>query len=203
MTARNRFPYGRLVFFATGNVHKFDEARRVLAEFGVATAMIRAKTSEIQDDDIKNIAEASAQVAARMSHLPLIVEDAGLFIEALNGFPGPYSKYVHKTIGMEGILALLKDSQNRKACFKSAVAFNDAEGTAKCFVGVVEGKIIDKPRGIGGFGFDPIFEPKEKPGKTFGELAVDEKNAFSHRSRALRDFAEWYRKDSTKFLNSG
>ncbi len=201
--ARNRFPYGRLVFFATGNVHKFDEAKRVLAEFDIATAMIRAKMSETQDDDIRNVAEISAQVAAKMSHLPIIVEDAGLFIEALNGFPGPYSKYVHQTIGMEGILTLLKDSQNRKACFKSAVAFNDAEGTAKCFVGVVEGRIINEPRGTGGFGFDPIFEPNEKSGKTFGELSVDEKNAFSHRSRALRKFAEWYQKGSTKFLNSG
>ncbi len=201
--ARNHFPCGRLVFFATGNIHKFDEAKRVLAEFGIATAMIRIKNSEIQDDDIKNVAKASAIEAAQRSHLPVIVEDAGLFIEDLNGFPGPYSKYVHHTIGMEGILTLLKNRKNRKACFKSAVAFNDAEGTAEYFVGVVEGRIIDKPRGIGGFGFDPIFEPKEKLGKTFGELTVEEKNVFSHRSRALRDFAEWYRKDSTKFLNSG
>ena len=192
--ARNHFPCGRLVFFATGNLHKFDEAKRVLAEFDVATAMIRIKNLEIQDDDIKNVAKASALEAAQRSHLPVIVEDAGLFIEALNGFPGPYSKYVHHTIGMEGILALLKNRQNRKACFKSVVAFNDAERVAKCFLGVVEGSISKEISGTGGFGFDPIFEPKEKPGKTFGELAVEEKNVISHRSRALRDFAEWYKK---------
>jgi XTP/dITP diphosphohydrolase len=191
---RNHFPYGRLVFFATGNLHKFNEARRVLAEFNIATAMIKIKISEIQDDDIENVANVSATESARRSHLPVIVEDAGLFIEVLNGFPGPYSKYVHSTIGMEGILTLLKNRQNRKACFKSAVAFNDAERAAKCFVGVVEGKITEEIRGTGSFGFDPIFEPKEKPGKTFGEMTVEEKNSISHRFRALRDFAEWYKK---------
>jgi len=190
---QKRFPYGRLVFFATGNVHKFEEAKRVLAEFGIATAMVRTKDQEVQDDDVQSIAKASALEAARRCRLPLIVEDAGLFIEALNGFPGPYSKYVYQTIGMEGVLTLLKGSRNRKACFRSAVAFNDGGGTAECFVGVVEGTIIEEPRGVGGFGFDPIFEPKEEPGKTFGELSVDQKNRFSHRSRALRKFAAWYR----------
>jgi XTP/dITP diphosphohydrolase len=191
---RKRFPYGRLVFFATGNVHKFDEARRVLAEYGIATAMVRIKTLEIQDDDNQNVAKASAQEAAQRSRLPLIAEDAGLFVEALSGFPGPYSKHVYKTIGMEGILTLLRGSRNRKACFRSAVAFNDGRGTAECFVGVVEGTITEQPRGKGGFGFDPIFEPKEKPGKTFGEMTIEEKSYISHRARALRAFAEWYRK---------
>jgi XTP/dITP diphosphohydrolase len=195
--ARNYFPYGRLVFFATGNLHKFDEAKRVLAEFDIATAMIKIKMSEIQDDDIENIAKVSALEAAQRSQLPIIVEDAGLFIEALNGFPGPYSKYVYHTIGMEGILTLLKNHQNRKAYFKSVVAFNDIEGAAKCFIGVAEGKIMEEIRGISGFGFDPFFKPNEKQGKTFGELAVEEKNVISHRSRALRDFAKWYKKTYT------
>jgi XTP/dITP diphosphohydrolase len=192
--AQKHFPYGRLVFFATGNLHKFDEAKRVLAKFDIATAMIKTKMSEIQDDDVENIAKISALEAAQRSHLPVIVEDTGLFIEALNGFPGPYSKYVYHTIGMEGILTLLKNRQNRKAYFKSVVAFNDTKGAAKCFIGVAKGKITKEIRGICGFGFDPIFKPNEKQGKTFGELAVEEKNVISHRSRALRDFAEWYKK---------
>jgi len=188
----NSFPYGRLVYFATGNLHKFSEAKQVLAEFNLATAMLKIKVSEIQDDDIENIAKASAIEATQRSNLPVIVEDAGLFIEALNGFPGPYSKYVHNTIGLAGVLMLLTNSQNRKTCFKSAVAFSNPEGEVKCFLGVVEGKITDEIRGTGGFGFDPIFEPKEKPGKTFGEMSTEEKNRISHRSRALREFALWY-----------
>jgi XTP/dITP diphosphohydrolase len=192
--AHNSISYGRLVFFVTGNLHKFNEARNVLAEFNIATAMLKVKVSEIQDEDIENIAKVGAMEAAQRSNLPVIVEDAGLFIETLNGFPGPYSKYVLHTIGMEGILNLLKNHQNRKAYFKSAVAFSSPEGEVRCFVGVVEGRITEEIRGNGGFGFDPIFEPNEKPGKTFGEMSVDDKNSISHRSRALRKFVEWYRK---------
>jgi XTP/dITP diphosphohydrolase len=191
----DRFPYGRLVFFATGNYHKFDEARLVLAEFNIATAMTKMKAWEVQDNDIENIAKASAKEAAQRSCLPVIVEDAGLFIEALNGFPGPYSKFVHRTLGMEGVLKLLENCQDRKACFKSAVAFSNRLREVKCFLGVVEGRIIEEIRGTGGFGFDPIFEPKEKPGKTFGEMSLSDKNSISHRSRALRDFAKWYQKN--------
>ncbi len=194
----NSFPYGRLVYFATGNHHKFNEAKQVLAEFNIATAMLKIKVSEIQDDDIENIAKASAIEAAQRSGLPVIVEDAGLFIEALNGFPGSYSKYVYNTIGLAGALTLLANSQNRKACFKSVVAFSNPEGEVECFLGVVEGKITDEIRGTGGFGFDPVFEPKEKPGKTFSEMSVDEKNSISHRARALSDFAKWYQKLSQR-----
>jgi XTP/dITP diphosphohydrolase len=193
---RDVFPYGRLVFFATGNYHKFDEARLVLAEFNIATAMLKTKASEVQDDDIENIAKASAVEVAQRICLPVIAEDAGLFIEALNGFPGPYSKFVHRTLGMEGVLTLLEKRQDREASFKSAVAFSNPLGEVKCFLGVVEGKITEEIRGTGGFGFDPIFEPKEKPRKTFGEMSLEDKSSVSHRSRALRDFAKWYQRNA-------
>ena len=187
------FPFGRLIFFVTNNIHKFNEARRVLAQYNIAVAMLRMKPSEIQDDDIENIAVASALEASNRTHLPVIVEDAGLFIDALKGFPGPYSNYVYRTIGKEGILKLLEDHDNRKARFKSMVAFCSPELGIKCFRGVVEGKISWDIRGESGFGFDPIFEPNELSGCTFGELSMDEKNKISHRSRALRRFAEWYK----------
>jgi len=188
-----KFPWGRLVFFVTGNVHKFNEARRVLAEYNVAAAMLRLKASEIQDDDPENIAKACALDAANRSNLPVIVEDAGLFIDALNGFPGPYSNYVYRTIGNEGILKLLENHENRRAHFRSVVVFCSPDGTLRCFHGVVEGNIIKKLRGSSGFGFDPIFQPLEKHEKTFGEMTAEEKNRISHRARALRKFAEWYK----------
>ncbi len=186
------FPYGKVVFFVTTNYHKFNEARYTLAKFNIATAMLKIKVSEIQDNNIENIAKTSALIAMQKSHLPIIVEDAGLFIESLNGFPGPYSKYVYDTIGIEGILTLLMNKENRKCYFKSAVVFSNPKGEVKCFLGTVEGTITDKIRGTNGFGFDPIFEPKDKPGKTFGEITIKEKNRISHRSKALKKFAEWY-----------
>ena len=191
--AGKKFPSGRLIFFVTNNIHKFNEARGVLAQYNIAVAMLRMKPPEIQDDDLENIARYSALEASNRTRLPLIVEDAGLFIDALKGFPGPYSSYVYRTIGKEGVLRLLEDSDNRRARFKSVVVFCSPDLEIKCFRGAVEGKISRTVRGESGFGFDPIFEPDELPGRTFGELSMEEKNKISHRSRALRRFAEWYK----------
>ena len=189
----NTFPKGRLIFFATGNFHKFEEARKVLSEFNIATAMLRIYVSEMQDDDIENIAKASALEAASKSCLPVIVEDAGLFVDALNGFPGPYSKYVFNTIGLKGILKLLENHENRAARFKSVIAYCSPKEPVKCFHGTVEGWISKRIQGTSGFGFDPIFIPKESPEKSFGQMTETEKNEISHRARALRRFAEWYK----------
>lgn len=195
MTLNGRFPYGKLIFFATGNLHKFDEARKILAKYDISVAMLKIKTLEIQADDIKEVAETSVLNIAREINLPIIVEDTGLFIKALNGFPGPYSSYVYRTLGINGILKLLEGAENRKAQFKSVVAFYDPNNrNLRCFEGIVDGMITREPKGCSGFGFDPIFEPEEKPGKTFGEMTTEEKNKFSHRARALRKFAEWYKR---------
>jgi len=184
----------KLVFFATANVHKFNEARRILAEFGIATVMINIKGVEIQDTDIERIAKTSALDAAKKCSLPLFVEDAGLFIKALNGFPGPYSSYVYKTLGTRGILKLMENVEDRAAEFRSVVAYYEPEGgMLKTFQGKAEGKIVEEPRGTSGFGFDPIFQPVEaEGGRTFAEMSTEEKNRYSHRARALRSFAEWF-----------
>lgn len=186
------FPKGKMVFFATGNFHKFNEARRILARFKIATAMLRVEAIEIQDDNIENIAKASATDALKKTGLPLIVEDAGLFIEALNGFPGPYSKYVYQTLGTKGIFKLMEKIEKRDASFHSVVAFCSPKGNSRIFHGEVRGKISLQERGSRGFGFDPIFEPSNNNHKTFAEMSIQEKNKFSHRAKALQGFAKWY-----------
>jgi len=192
MKLKDPFPRGRVAFFVTSNVHKFMEARPVLAEYGIATTLLRFKALEIQDENIENIAETSAAEASRECNLPVLVEDAGLFIEALNGFPGPYSHYVYQTIGTKGILKLMRDADQRDAHFRSIVAFCDTDGSLKTFHGEAAGKIAEEERGSFGFGFDPVFEPSEAPGKTFAEMTLMEKGRCSHRAKALRKFAEWY-----------
>ncbi len=183
---------GRVAFFVTSNIHKFNEARLVLAEHRVATALLKVKKVEVQDDNVENIAKASALDAVKKCKLPIIVEDAGLFVEALNGFPGPYSSHVYRTIGTKGILKLMENVEKRDAYFQSVVAFSSPEELPKCFHGKVEGKISLKERGSSGFGFDPIFEPSASPNKTFAEMAMTEKNKYSHRAQALRKFVKWY-----------
>ena len=193
---------GRVVFFATNNVNKFNEARNILTRFDIAVGMLRVKAAEIQSADLKEIAQTSAQDAFKRCRLPVIVEDAGLFIDALHGFPGPYAAYVYKTIGNKGLLKLMENVENRKATFQSVIAYHDGRGAPACFKGEAAGKITKEARvgnGKSGFGFDPIFQPSASA-KTFAEMTIEEKNGFSHRAMAVRKFAEWYksRNNSTK-----
>ena len=192
LNPRGRFPRGRVAFFVTSNIHKFNEARQVLGEHKVATAMLKIQNVEIQDNNKDRIAKASVTEAAKKCNLPLIVEDAGLFIKTLNGFPGPYSAYVYRTIGNQGILKLMKNAKKRDAYFHSVVAFCNPEEPPICFHGRAEGKISLEARGNLGFGFDPIFETFASRGKTFAEITLMDKNRHSHRAKALRKFARWY-----------
>ena len=188
---------GRVVFFATNNINKFNEAHRLLAGYGIAVGMLRVKAAEIQSANLREIAQTSAQDALKRCHLPVIVEDAGLFINALNGFPGPYAAYVYKTIGNKSLLKLMENVDDRKATFQSVIAYCDSySGAPMCFEGEVAGKITTEERmgnGKSGFGFDPIFQPSGSE-KTFAEMTIEEKNGFSHRAKAVRKFAEWYKK---------
>jgi XTP/dITP diphosphohydrolase len=187
---------GKVIFFATNNVNKFNEARKVLAEYKITVGMLRVKTLEIQSESLEEIAKKSVEEAFKKCKLPIIVEDAGLFIEALNGFPGPYAAYVYKVIGNKGILKLMEKVENRKAKFQSVIAYCSSKlEPPLCFKGEVAGIITkEERRGSSGFGFDPIFEPLDSGGKTFAEMTVEEKNRYSHRAEALRKFAEWYKR---------
>jgi XTP/dITP diphosphohydrolase len=187
---------GKVIFFATNNFHKFNEARRVLAESKIAVGMLRVKALEIQSDSLSDIAQASAIDAFRRCSLPVIVEDAGLFVNALNGFPGPYSAYVYKTVGNAGLLKLMEKVEDREATFKSTIAYYAGHGKPVCFEGEASGKVTPEERvgnGESGFGFDPVFQP-DGSAKTFAEMALEEKNGFSHRAKAISKFAKWYRK---------
>ncbi len=186
------FPRGKVAYFVTSNIHKFQEARRVLSEYNIATAKLKVEAVEIQDDNLENIAKASVNDAVKNCGLPVFVEDAGLFVETLHGFPGPYSRFVYGTVGLEGILKLMKNVTNRSAYFMSVIAFDSPKGQPVCFVGKVKGKLSLQQRGTAGFGYDPVFVPLEGDGKTFAEMTTTEKNKYSHRAEALRKFAEWY-----------
>lgn len=186
-------PRERVVFLVTGNVHKFAEARLVLSEFGLSVVMLNVDTVEIQAESVVSVAEVSVLDAAKKCCLPVIVEDSGLFIDALKGFPGPYSSYVFRTVGLEGVLKLMGKVKNRRAFFESAVAFSvPSWKSAKLFRGRTEGIITEQVKGHGGFGYDPIFVPLGGGGRTFAEMPVGGKNRLSHRAGALRAFAEWY-----------
>ncbi|MCL4430171.1 MAG: XTP/dITP diphosphatase [Chloroflexi bacterium] len=193
-----QIPKRKVVFFATGNIHKFNEARSILSQHGIAVGMLRLKGDEIQSESLKEIAETSVVNAYKRCRLPIFVEDAGLFIDALGGFPGPYAAYVYKTIHNSGILKLMENLNGRQAKFQSVIAYCDDQTPCEplCFEGESKGEITlaeRKEQSKSGFGFDPIFEPVGSK-KTFAEMTIEEKNGYSHRAMAIRKFAEWYMK---------
>ncbi len=187
---------GRFIFLATSNVSKFNEARQILADYGIAVGMLKVKTLEVQSEDLAEIAKSGVQEAFENCNLPIIVEDAGLFIDALNGFPGPYTAYVHEKIGNQGVLRLMQEERNRKATFQSAIAYYYSDlRSSLCFEGKVLGEITreERRKSNSGFGFDPIFCPSGSQ-KAFAQMTINEKNKYSHRARALEAFAQWFRK---------
>jgi len=184
----------KVVYLASTNVHKYLEAREITAQYGLSLAFLREDVPELQHDDVAEIAREGAIWAAEKWDLPVLVEDTGLFIEALGGFPGPYASYVYRTIGLPGVLKLLEGVEDRRACFRTALAFCDGRGAEPVvFTGEVWGRIATEARGTGGFGYDPIFVPDGGDGRTFAEMSRSEKNALSHRARAFRAFSEWFR----------
>lgn len=181
------------LYFATRNLGKFREARLLMTEYGVTVERLDVDKVEIQSDKLEEIASYAALDLASKFKVAVIVEDAGLFVCSLRGFPGPYSSYVYKTLGLWGLLKLMDGLEDRRAYFLSAVAYSEPGGFVKVFTGRVDGFITSKPRGCGGFGFDPIFTPVEGDGRTFAEMDTAEKNRFSHRARAFRKLTLWLR----------
>ena len=181
------------LIFVTGNDHKFLEAKVLASLFGIEIVQEKTGYTEIQSDSLEEIVRRGVREVSSKLGAACFVEDAGLFVHRLGGFPGPYSKYVFLTIGNAGILRLLEGMNDRRAEFRSVVGYCEPEGDPVLFVGVCPGKISTEARGDKGFGFDPIFEPEDGGGKTFAEMDVGEKNKFSHRGRALRAFMEWFK----------
>ena len=201
------------IWFMTTNPGKVEEAREYFSHHGIDVRQFEFEASEPQADDLETVALSKIEQA--IPNLPnqedmLLVEDAGLFVEALNGFPGVYSSYVLKTLDVYGILKLLEhlksedpiqDGNLRKAEFR-AVSVLYKNGQTIVSEGVCPGRIAHQPVTGDGFGFEPIFIPydldeegnalpvgemgvKSTHGTPFGGISLEEKQNYSHRHRAL------------------
>lgn len=177
------------VLFATSNPHKIKEARDVGKDYGIEFVQLKESYPEIRDEDVAKVAEDGARHIYDKMKKPVVVDDTGLYIEALNGFPGPFSAYVYKKVGCQGILRLMSGIDNRAAVFVSAVGYCDGKKLLT-FRGECRGKIISEMRGPQLFGYDPIFLP-EGQDKTFAEDA-QMKDRVSHRRKSFEAFCKWY-----------
>src|SRR5512136_27508 len=147
-----------MTYFVTSNKGKFVEAQAIFGDL----VQKNIGYTEIQADTLEEVVSFGMQEVMARLRGPVIIEDAGLFIDNLKGFPGVYSAYVQKTIGNNGILKLMEGVEDRRAYFKSVVAYAEPRLEPRFFSGVVDGRIGFEARGTRGFGYDPIFYVGER-----------------------------------------
>lgn len=177
------------VIFVTGNSHKVSEAEKQLALCGLTVVQKDLGYPEIQADTLEDVAVEGIRWCMEKLKKPCFIEDAGLLIGALGGFPGPYSKYVHETIGNKGILSLMAGVSERNAVFRSVIAYHDGR-QSHLFIGETLGHISTSLAGSHGFGYDPLFVPTGYD-LTFAQMETHMKNELSHRGKSLRAFADF------------
>lgn len=170
------------IIFATSSKGKLKEAKMLLK--GMRVVGRKIELEEIQSLSVEEVAKHKVLQAYRTVRKPVIVEDTGVYIDGLNGFPGALVKWLVNTIGYEGTCRTVDRCRNRKAHIQSCVVFYDGKAL-KAFSGVAEGSISMHPRGDRGFGWDVIFIPKGYK-KVFAEMSQEEKNELTGRRTALR-----------------
>jgi XTP/dITP diphosphohydrolase len=177
------------IFFGTSNKGKVDEATAILGRAGISVRHFQFEYRELRSDSLEEIAEDAVREAYRRCGRPVFVEDSGLFIDALNGFPGTFSGWVQKKIGGAGILKLMQGvpEAKRAARFEARIAYHDGKGIS-IFAGACKGSISKEAKGESGFGYDPIFVP-EGQSQTFAQN-IQLKNNLSHRYKSLLEFSK-------------
>ncbi|MGM9871840.1 MAG: non-canonical purine NTP diphosphatase [Muribaculaceae bacterium] len=190
----------RKIVFATNNRHKLDEVRQIvgsdieimsLADIGCAEDIPETSAT------IEGNAMQKCRYVAEHYGCDCFADDTGLEVEELGGAPGVMSaRYAggaghDSAANMALLLRNMQGADNRAAQFRTVIALN-LGGEYHTFEGIVRGKILDTPAGAGGFGYDPVFVP-EGWTKTFAEATEEEKNAESHRGRAMRKLIEYFK----------
>ncbi len=192
------------LLIATTNAGKAREIAKIFDDLPIACVHLGeidrdGKIPEAVEDGATFVENAvkKAEHYARACGFPTVAEDAGLEIPVLDGWPGVMSARVADTDSERVALALEKmkgkTGEDREARFVSVAAYYDPEtGETKTFKGIVEGTLLEEPRGENGFGYDPIFLHPGY-GRTMAELTTEEKNEVSHRGQSFREMARWLR----------
>jgi non-canonical purine NTP pyrophosphatase (RdgB/HAM1 family) len=183
--------------FVTGNKGKMKEAQEIL---GFPIDIEQLDLDEIQSLDLAEIVTHKAQQAFEKIKRPLIVDDVGLYINAWNGFPGPFIKFLLQSGGNELLVKLLSTDNNRTVIARAAIGYHDGSGV-KTFIGDVKGSLAEAPRGNGGWGWDPVFIPEHST-MTYAEMGPEQKNKISHRRAALEKLKMYLKENSITYSTS-
>lgn len=177
------------ITYVTGNWAKVQSAKMFLEPLGFEVDNIKLNTTEIQADTVDEVAMFSAKEASEKLKCSVLKNDTGLFVEALGGFPGPYTHYVDDTLAEDGILKLLEGKENRNACFIEAYAFCEYGKEPVVFKSITKGKIAQQKSGTNGWSWDFIFIP-EGQDKTLANFE-DEPRLAMWNTYGLRDLADY------------
>jgi len=158
-----------------------------MKEHGYELEHIKTTYPEVQADTLEETIVPGLNWLMERYQRPIMIDDSGLFIDALKGFPGVYSSYVFRTVGCDGVLRLMEGVKNRSARFECCIGFLVPGKEPHISKGVAKGSISEKKAGTGGFGYDPVFVPDGYV-KTYAQIEVTEKNKISHRGRAIELF---------------
>ena len=183
------------IILATNNRHKLQEVREILCPHGITVyglfdLNLKPKDMEETAPDYYGNAIIKAKAVAELTTMPIIADDSGLEVAAMDNKPGIHSaRYAEECGGhdkaIQAILQFLSDKQDRSARFVCDIVLLNMEDKPLLFEGIAQGKIADKAYGESGFGYDPIFFSYELQ-KTFAEAGEEEKNKASHRGKALK-----------------
>ena len=185
------------LLIASNNQHKIDEIKQILGNkfeqiLSLSEAGIVCDPEENGKTFLDN-ALIKVRAVAKLTDMPVLGDDTGLCVDALNGAPGVHSARFagdhDNAKNRAKLLYELQDETNRKAHFSTAVALLYPDGRLVTAEGRVDGEILHTEVGANGFGYDSLFYCSEI-GKTFAEATAEEKNAVSHRGRALQNLAE-------------
>ena len=176
----------------TSNPGKVKEYQRYFEGLGIEAVHARIPYDEVQSSELEEVVRKGMDELKKKGMDDFIIDDSGLFIDRLNGFPGVWSAYVQKTIGNDGILKLMEDAADRSAAFKCCIGCSIG-GKDIIVTGACSGVILREGRGAEGFGYDPIFS--HDGGRSFADIPLDEKNMVSHRGRAIELLMEEMKRD--------
>ncbi|HEU5159121.1 MAG TPA: RdgB/HAM1 family non-canonical purine NTP pyrophosphatase [Streptosporangiaceae bacterium] len=186
------------IVLATRNPGKIEELRRILTDVDVVGLADYPDAPEVAETELTFAGNAllKARAVAAHTRLAAVADDSGLCVDALNGMPGVFSarwagRHGDDRANLELLLDQIGDVPPalRGAHFACAAAVALPDGTERVVTGRIDGRIIDTPRGTGGFGYDPIFVP-DGESRTTAEMPPAEKDAISHRGRAFRVLAK-------------
>ena len=175
--------------FVTTNEHKRREVQEILGFELERVDLDLPEIQAIEPGEVAAVKVRAARQALGSPDLPILVEDSGLMVDAWDGFPGALTKWLMRSVGNEGLLRMIAPEENRSARAVCVVALAGADGTVRTFRGEVPGTLAERPRGTGGFGYDPVFVPGWSS-MTYAEMG-EGKNRDSHRARAFRAVREW------------